>query len=213
MTERTVVHLLRHGEVYNPTGVLYGRLPDFHLSDLGREMAQRAADALKDRDIVAVWASPLERAIETATPIAESHDLPITIDEQLLESENDFEGLKMGGKDGALRQPKYWKLLRDPFTPSWGEPYRQIADRMQVVVAQARDASLGHEVVMVSHQMPIWAARLAYENRRLWHDPRKRQCSLASLTSLVFADTTLEAIVYTEPSSDLAARASKGAGA
>ena len=44
MGERTIVHLLRHGEVYTPSGVLYGRWPDFHLSELGQEMAQRVAD-------------------------------------------------------------------------------------------------------------------------------------------------------------------------
>ena len=67
---RTVIHLLRHGEVFNPTGVLYGRLPGFHLSDLGQEMAERAAAALAGRDVALVWSSPMERAQETAAPVA-----------------------------------------------------------------------------------------------------------------------------------------------
>ena len=62
MTERTVVHLLRHGEVHNPEGVLYGRIPDYHLSNLGQEMAQRIAEVTADRDITYVVSSPLERA-------------------------------------------------------------------------------------------------------------------------------------------------------
>lgn len=69
--ERTVVHLLRHGEVYNPEGVLYGRLPGYFLSDLGQEMAIRAAAALADNDVAAVISSPMERAQQTAQPIAE----------------------------------------------------------------------------------------------------------------------------------------------
>ncbi|MFB0944461.1 MAG: histidine phosphatase family protein, partial [Candidatus Nanopelagicales bacterium] len=62
----TTVHLLRHGEVYNPQGVLYGRLPGYFLSDLGRKMADRAASALANRDIATVISSPMERAQQTA---------------------------------------------------------------------------------------------------------------------------------------------------
>src|SRR5205823_9825507 len=61
VTTRTTVHLLRHGEVFNPTKVLYGRLPDFHLSDAGVAMAEAAARAVTGRDVVRVVASPLER--------------------------------------------------------------------------------------------------------------------------------------------------------
>ena len=59
---KTVVHLMRHGEVFNPEGVLYGRLPDFHLSDLGRKMAERGAEFFAERDVTYVVASPLEIA-------------------------------------------------------------------------------------------------------------------------------------------------------
>ena len=62
MTTRTVVHLLRHGEVQNPDGVLYGRLPGFHLSPAGVVMAEHAAKAVADRDIVTIVSSPLVRA-------------------------------------------------------------------------------------------------------------------------------------------------------
>src|SRR6185312_12529386 len=107
---RTVVHLLRHGEVHNPTGVLYGRLPDYHLSELGRQMAQTVANHLKadGRDIVHLVASPLERAQETAEPVAEAFDLPVHTDERLIEADNQFEGLTFGVGDGSLRQPKHW---------------------------------------------------------------------------------------------------------
>ena len=140
MSERTVVHLLRHGEVNNPDHVLYGRLPGFHLSDAGQAMAKRAAVAVAERDIVAVISSPLERAIETATPVAEQFDLDIAIDDRLIEATNVFEGLTFGVGDGSLRRPAHWRYLTNPFRPSWGEPYRELAARMLAAVASARDA-------------------------------------------------------------------------
>lgn len=201
--EETTVHLLRHGEVHNPTGVLYGRLPDFHLSDRGQEMAQRAAQALADRDVTYVVASPLDRAQETASPIATVHGLSIATDARVIEADNIFEGQRVGVGDGVLRQPKAWRHLWNPFTPSWGEPYDELAARMSEAVLSARDEARGHEAVIVSHQLPIWIARLNAENKRLWHDPRKRECSLASLTSMHFEGDRLAAISYDEPARDL----------
>ncbi|WP_336669862.1 histidine phosphatase family protein [Tsukamurella sp. USMM236] len=196
---QTIVHVMRHGEVHNPDGILYGRLPGFCLSEKGRAQAQTVADALADHDITAVFASPLQRAQETATPIAASHGLPIITDDELIEAGNQFEGLKVAVGDGALRQPKHWAKLRDPFTPSWGEPYLQIAHRMVGVVDIARDRARGHEAVLVSHQLPVVTLRRQLEGKRLWHDPRNRQCSLASLTSLVYDGDELVDIVYSEP--------------
>ena len=210
---RSTVHLLRHGEVYNPEGVLYGRLPGFQLSDLGQEMANRAAEALKDRDIAAIISSPMERAQQTAAPIAAVHDLPIIIDPNLIEADNVFEGQRVSVGDGVLKQPKTWRHLWNPFKPSWGEPYDVVAARMQAAIDAARGQVPGREAVLVSHQLPIWIARLNAENRRLWHDPRSRQCTLASLTSLTFDDDDLVEISYTEPSRDLLEQASKIAGA
>jgi len=200
---RTVVHLLRHGEVDNPTGVLYGRLPGFVLSGLGVQMAERAAEALADRDVTLVRSSPLERAQQTAAPVAARHGLRVSIDDRLIEAGNVFEGQVVGVGDGALRSPRAWRHLWNPFTPSWGEPYVEVAGRMRAAVAAAREEARGHEAVLISHQLPVWIARLDAEQRRFFHDPRKRQCSLASLTSLLFDDDRLVAITYTEPSADL----------
>jgi broad specificity phosphatase PhoE len=211
--ERTVVHLMRHGEVHNPTGVLYGRLPDFHLSDLGREMAELVGAHLSDHDVTVVVASPLDRAQETATPIASAHDLPITTDKRVIEADNYFEGKTFGVGDGSLRYPKHWPKLINPFKPSWGEPYREIAERMLAAVADARQLARGHEAVIVSHQLPVWTARSRLEGRHLWHDPRARQCSLASLTSLAFLGDELDSITYSEPASALLPGARKTAGA
>ena len=211
--DRTVVHLLRHGEVFNPEGVLYGRLPGYYLSDLGKQMAVRAADALANNDVTHVISSPMERAQQTATPIAERHGLAIETDPDLIEADNIFEGQRVSVGDGVLKQPRTWKHLYNPFRPSWGEPYDEVAERMNRAIAAARASARGHEAVLVSHQLPIWIARLSAEQRRLWHDPRSRQCTLASLTSLTFDDDSLVAITYTEPSRDLLGKASKIAGA
>ena len=104
--QRTVVHLLRHGEVDNPTKVLYGRLPGYLLSGLGREMAERVADHLADNDIRVVISSPLERAQATATPVAARHGLGVDLDERLIEATTVFQGLRVGMGDGILREPR-----------------------------------------------------------------------------------------------------------
>ena len=196
---RTIVHVLRHGEVYNPKGILYGRLPGFHLSETGQAQARTVADSLAGHDITHVVASPLQRAQETAGPIAAAHGLSIAEDDKLIEAGNQFEGLRVAVGDGALSRPRHWWKPRDPFTPSWGEPYLQIAHRMLAAVNSARVAAVGHEAVCVSHQLPVWTLRRFLQGDRLWHDPRHRQCSLASLTSLVYEGDTLVDIVYSEP--------------
>jgi broad specificity phosphatase PhoE len=211
--DRTVVHLLRHGEVYNPEGVFYGRLPGFRLSDLGLRMAERAAGFFSSRDIVLVIASPMERAQQTAAPVAAAHDLEVGVDPRITEATSVFQGQTFGVGDGSLKHPRQWKHLRNPFRPSWGEPYQQVADRMLAAAADARDLVRGHEAVLVSHQMPIWMARLASENRRLWHDPRKRECSLASITSISYEGDRIVSTAYVEPSRDLLPGAQKIAGA
>lgn len=216
MTTRTVVHLLRHGEVHNPEKILYGRLPGYRLSELGAQMAKAAAQAVAERDVVHVVASPLERAQQTAEPIAAQFKLPIGVDERLIESTNVFEGRRVGVGDGALRDPHNWWVLRDPVTPSWGEPYRTIATRMFAALMAAREAAEGHEALCVSHQLPIWTLRRHVERKRLWHDPRRRQCNLASLTSFHFEDTRVVGVGYSEPAAHLiamspTARTAKGA--
>jgi broad specificity phosphatase PhoE len=198
MTEITVVHLLRHGEVHNPEHVLYGRLPGYHLSANGRMMAVAAADFFAGRPVAAIFASPLERAQETAQPVAERLGLTITADDRLIESENVLEGKSVSLASLALN-PLNWKYLWNPFQPSWGEPYTQVAARVHQVVDRARDAGRGKEAVCVSHQLPIWVTRLAAEHKRLWHNPSSRQCAVGSVTSLTFDGDQLTGVSYTVP--------------
>jgi broad specificity phosphatase PhoE len=196
---RTVVHLVRHGEVHNPDGLFYGRLPGYSLSEFGRTQTRIIAQTLADHDVTHVMSSPLERARETAAPIAAAHRLEVITDDRLIEAHNMFEGMQVSVGDGVLRQLRYWPKLYNPLRPSWGEPYLEIAHRMLAAVHRARALASGHEAVCVSHQLPIWTLRRYLEGRRLWHHPRWRQCSLASLTSVVFDDEQFVEIAYCEP--------------
>jgi broad specificity phosphatase PhoE len=198
MAEITVVHLLRHGEVHNPNHVLYGRLPGYHLSANGRMMAVAAADYFDGRPVTALFASPLERAQETAQPVADRLGLQITTDNRLIESANVLEGKSVSLASLAVN-PLNWKYLWNPFTPSWGEPYKQVAARVWQVVERARDTARGQEAVCVSHQLPIWVTRLAAEHKRLWHNPNKRECALGSVTSFTFDGDQLTGVSYAVP--------------
>jgi broad specificity phosphatase PhoE len=186
VTEKTIVHVMRHGLVHNPDKILYGRLPDYHLSEKGVAQARQVADWLADRDVAYVVASPLARAQETAAPIAERHGLPVDTDDELIESTNIFQGKGVSPGDGALRNPVNWWYLRNPRTPSWGEPYKEVAARMTAALERARIKAAGRQAVCVSHQLPIETLRRAMTGKPLHHFPTRRLCNLASLTSFYF---------------------------
>jgi broad specificity phosphatase PhoE len=196
-----IVHLVRHGAVENPRRVIYGRIPGYHLSAEGRVMAKAAADYLAGRDVTVLRSSPLDRALETAEPLAAVFGLEVGVDERLIEPWNHFEGMTFGVGDGSLRRPGHWLYLRNPFRPSWGEPYAEVSARVLAAVSDAALAADGHEAVCVSHQLPIWVARRAAQGRRLWHNPRGRQCALASVTSFRYRAGRLAFLSYAEPAS------------
>src|ERR1044071_3391217 len=149
MSDVTIVPLLGHGEVENPAGIIYGRLPGYHLSANGRAMASAAADFFAGRPVAALFCSPLERALQTARPVAERLGLDIVTDDRLIESWNHFEGMKFGVGDGSLRRPAHWPYLVNPFRPSWGEPYQDVAPRMLAIMETARETAAGQEAVCV----------------------------------------------------------------
>lgn len=204
---QTTVHLLRHGEVFNPDRVLYGRLPGYGLSDLGIAQAKLAGEFLAARDIGYLVSSPLERAQETAEPLSAALGLPVATDDRLIEAANALEGRQVAGGRGLFTDPSNWKYFVNPFKPSWGEPYAEIAERVLAAARAARDnaiiAGAGKEAVCVSHQLPIVIARRAAEGQRLFHDPRKRQCGLASVTSFTFDGDDIVGITYAEPAATL----------
>ncbi|QRV02442.1 histidine phosphatase family protein [Arcanobacterium phocisimile] len=203
----TTVHLVRHGEVDNPEGVLYGRRPGYHLTELGHTMAKKVAQAFAGHDIRTVITSPLERAIETGTPTAEAFGLAITTDERVIEADNKFEGIDVNSNRWQLAHPRFWSWYSNPLEPSWGEPYTDIVKRMSAAISDAITVASGGEAVIVSHQLPIWTMRRFIERLPLAHDPRRRECSLASVTSLTFVGRQLISLDYWEPAADILAQA------
>lgn len=196
---------MRHGEVFNPERVLYGRLPGFGLSPLGAKMAAAAAADLVDRGrpVVRLISSPLQRTLESAEPFAASFNLPVTTDDRLIEPRNRFEGTRLSGPGGALRDPRNWPSLINPLRPSWGEPFRSIADRMLAAIDAAWHSVDDGDVVLVSHQLPIWMVHRALAGQRLAHDPRKRRCELSSVTTLSWRSESFVEAGYANPAGHL----------
>lgn len=176
------VHLVRHGEVFNPDGILYGRLPGFGLSKLGHRMAQAAADEIisRGRPVASVRVSPLQRTRESAAPVLAAVGLEPMIDDRIIEPTNHFEGTVMRR---ALKKPQNWPFLINPVRPSWGEAYTSIEKRMRAAIDDAFESVDEGDVVLVSHQLPIWISHLSVAGERFWHDPRSRRCALSSITT------------------------------
>ena len=200
----TTVHVARHGEVENPEKILYGRQPGWRLSNRGQQMAQTLGEWSKSINLGALHVSPLQRAQETAAPIARAHGIEITTDERLIEAANVFEGKSFELGSGVLKHPSSWRHLYNPWKPSWGEPYEEQINRMLAAIFAARKAANGKDAIVVSHQLPIWILRSAIEGRSLLHDPRKRICTLASVTSVPFDDEgVISGLSYSEPAGHL----------
>ncbi len=189
---------MRHGEVHNPQRVLYGRLPSFRLSDDGRRMARAAAEHVQSlaRPVSGLYASPLQRARESAEPFTELFGREPVIDERIIEPTNVFEGKRM---KRALLNPLNWRHLRAPSRPSWGEPYVEVVARMDAAMRDAWDAAPSGDVVLVSHQLPIWITHLAVAGEPLKHDPRQRRCGLSSVTSFERDGDRWREVSYAEP--------------
>jgi broad specificity phosphatase PhoE len=199
-----VIHFVRHGEVHNPEKILYGLQPGWKLSERGNQMAEVIAQWSNSLNLGAIHASPLQRAQETVAPIIKAHNLQLTTDENLIEASNIFEGKKFELGSGVLKHPKSWRYLYNPWRPSWGEPYDQIINRMLKALFAARDSAGGKDAICVSHQLPIWILRSAVEGRRLLHDPRKRECTLASVTSFELDNEGMvSGVSYSEPARHL----------
>ena len=200
----STVHVARHGEVENPQKILYGRQPGWRLSTRGQQMAEVLGEWSKSVDLGALHVSPLQRAQETAAPIAKAHGIEITTDERLIEAANIFEGKSFEPGSGILKHPSAWRHLYNPWKPSWGEPYDQQINRMFAAIFAAHKAENGKDAIVVSHQLPIWITRSAIEGRSMLHDPRKRECTLASVTSIHFDDEgVISGLSYSEPAAHL----------
>jgi broad specificity phosphatase PhoE len=201
-----LIHLVRHGEVHNPDGILYGRIPGYGLSALGHRMADAAAQSLAGHPVTALYASPLQRAQESAKPWSDRFGLPIATEDRIIEPTNWFEGRKFEFP-AALKHPSAWPRLINPLRPSWGEPYRSVERRMLAAISDAWAAADRGEVVMVSHQMPIVMVARSVKDMRLVHDPRKRRCTLSSITTLARRGDRFVEVDYQEPAKELLATA------
>jgi len=204
ITMAQTIHFVRHGEVHNPEKILYGLQPGWRLSDRGNKMAAVIGEWSTKLDLGAIHSSPLQRAQETVAPIIAKHKLSLTTDKNLIEANNIFEGKKFELGSGVLRHPSSWRYLYNPWKPSWGEPYDQLISRMLKGLFAARDAAGGKDAICISHQLPIWILRSAVEGRRLLHDPRKRECTLASVTSFELdSEGMISSVSYSEPAKHL----------
>jgi broad specificity phosphatase PhoE len=206
----SLIHLVRHGEVFNPDRVLYGRIPGFGLSELGKRMAQESADSKVGHPITRLYASPLQRTQESAAPWSTNFGLEINTDERLIEPWNRFEGKTFEFGPAVLTRPRSWPWVVNPFKPSWGEPYVSIAARMLAAVEDAWNETESGEVALVSHQLPIWMVHRALAGQHLYHDPRRRRCALSSITTLTRDESAATGFVevdYQDPAADLQASA------
>ena len=180
------VHLVRHGEVENPDHVVYASLPGFGLGERGRAQALAVGERLAGQPVIAVIASPLQRATETAAIVAAKLGLTVRGDSRLLEWElgEHWAGTPWGGL--RTRFPGELEAYLDhphdlDFTP---EPLYALAVRVAAAVTEATDAARDGEVVVVSHQDPIQAGRLFLTEGSLatLQTDKPGHCSIVTLT-------------------------------
>ncbi len=207
----SLLHLVRHGEVHNPKGVLYERLDGFGLSELGHKMARAAAEQLKSEgvQISKLITSPLQRTRESVRPIEELFGMEAQLDDRVIEPWNLYRGLRVGPR-ALLTKPSLLLNLYNPSKPSWGEPFSEIAARMNQAALAHHQSVEGGDVVIVSHQLPIWMVYRSSQGLKLPHDPRDRRCSLSSITTFEVSDGKLREVDYREPGLELAGSALDG---
>lgn len=203
------IHLIRHGEVDNPDGILYGRLPGFQLSARGREMAELAAKHVLEegRAVAALYASPLLRARQSAAPFERCYGLQIRNEPRIIEPTNVFEGKSKTGRASLLKHVKSWPALWNPLLPSWGEPYARIFRRVRAAMeeawANAEAEGVKGDIVMLSHQAPIWNQHLSVAGKPFAHNPAKRRCDLSSITTFVKHGNKWVELGYASPAAHM----------
>ena len=193
----TTIHFVRHGKVYNPDHLLYERLPGFHLSDRGMRMAQAtgayiAADP-KLNTVAAVRAGRGEEPLELIT------------DPRVIEAGNEFRGKRIGHGKGALWRDGNWKLVLNLWKPSWGESYRHIAERVGAFANEKIREYAGRQIIVVSHESPIWSYRHLLETGHPEHWMFLRKTALASITSITYDSDTgkVMSITYADPAAQV----------
>ena len=127
--------------------------------------------------------------------------LELLTDKRLIEAGNEFRGKRIGHGDGALWKPENLKLVRNLWRPTWGESYRSIASRVQDFALEKVDEHPGEQIVVVSHESPIWSYRHMLETGHPEHNMLLRKTALASVTSITYDNETHEVlgITYADP--------------
>ena len=188
--------LIRHGENdYVKTGKMAGRLPGVRLNDRGQKQAQALSEALRDVPIKAIYSSPLERAMETASPIAESHKLTIIQESDLMDTDI---GKWQGKSLKMLRLTKAWKIVQSApsrFRFPEGESFTEAQTRY--IGALERIIQKHHKpqdvVAVVFHADPIKLAVAHFLGMPLDHFQRL-SCDTGSLTALYVGDASANLI-------------------
>lgn len=155
----TLVLLVRHGQTPTTGKLLPGRAPGLHLADTGRTQAQAAADRIAGlAKVDAIYASPLERARETAAPIGKALGQKVHIDRGLLECDfGDWTGAEL---KALMKLPEWTTVQRSPSTFRFpnGESFLEMQTRIVSTLDRLRAAHPGGVIVCVSHADPIKAA-------------------------------------------------------
>ena len=165
-------------------------------------MASRVAKFLSSKPVAAIVCSPLQRTRETAAPLERVTGITASIDDRVVEGHNEFQGSRVSVRK-ILRNPRLWPLLRNPLLPSWAEPYSSIAARMMAAIEDAANSVDDGDVVIVTHQLPIWMVHRHVAGVPLPHFPTSRRCTLASVTTLSRVNGTWKEQDYQEPAQDL----------
>jgi len=194
------LHLVRHGEVDNPNDVVYADLPGFVLSELGHRQAAAAAAYLATTGVGAVVSSPLERALQTAQPIAEATQVAVTTDGRLTEWGLSGRWAGVAWDDLPTAYPgEVEAYLVSPHDLSFSpESLDALAKRMAAVVADLGREHPGATVVVVSHMDPVQALRLHLLGRPLSDllvDPPRH----ASVSTLDWFDDTWHEVSRWQP--------------
>lgn len=192
------LHFVRHGQVFNPDGVIYERIEGFGLSDMGWEIASIAAEKAHEMNITRVVSSPLQRTRESVKPWLDNTGLELEVDARVIENWNKLKGLRPGART-FVKKPWLLRHFYNPQKPSWAEPYVEIQARMLQAARDLWDSTPDGDVVIVSHQLPIVMLQRTAQGMPLAHDPRKRECELSSISSFKFIDDKLELVEYSVP--------------
>ncbi len=192
----TMIHLVRHGEVHNPQGILYARLPRFRLSERGQQQAAAAGVYLQHRPLTAVFSSPMLRARQTAEFIARPHDLKVQQSELLNEVLTPHQGRPIAELDA-----EGWIMYED-LPPDYETP-ADLLDRVQQMIASVRAQYPEQEVAIVSHgdvvlSVQFWAQGITFSDST--KNSVKVYPATASITTLVFANGVVRpSMTYHQP--------------